>query len=326
MRKNIGPGDDRPQDGRLGRMVLLSGFLHFGFLGAMFSYSQPSRSAALVPNTYTVSLVTPAVLTPSRPHSAPPKVTAPTPQKPPSESKPRPERSETRTPKTRKPEIKQPRVKATKKKPEQTTDTPTSTPKKTLKTAQKKESKPGIKKLTVRRPTKVEVAAKKPGPKKISPKRPAVEPPQEERAVTLAREQKILAALEKVRKRVGSAPRREVLPTLGAAAGRRAVGETTLRGLPFLLYTNQVKQHVKNSWIVAEHRPGLSAVVRFGILASGDIVAIELARRSGDRLFDDSVLRAVKKANPLPPPPEAYRDEFILDKVEVVFGETRHVQ
>ena len=84
-----------------------------------------------------------------------------------------------------------------------------------------------------------------------------------------------------------------------------------------------MKQRVRESWIVAQQKPGASAVVRFGILPSGDIVAIELARGSGDWVFDESVIRAVKKADPLPPPPEAYRHEFTRQKIEVVFGETR---
>jgi TonB family protein len=51
---------------------------------------------------------------------------------------------------------------------------------------------------------------------------------------------------------------------------------------------------------------------------------VELAESSGDRAFDQTVLRAVRKANPLPPPPEAYREEFLTQKVEITFsGEER---
>ena len=48
---------------------------------------------------------------------------------------------------------------------------------------------------------------------------------------------------------------------------------------------------------------------------------VELAERSGDIVFDESAMRAVRKAHPLPPPPEAYRNEFTRQKIEVVFGE-----
>ena len=60
---------------------------------------------------------------------------------------------------------------------------------------------------------------------------------------------------------------------------------------------------MKQSWIVAEPKSGLTAVVRFGILANGEVVEVELAERSGDTVFDESAIRAVRKASPLPPPP-----------------------
>ena len=121
--------------------------------------------------------------------------------------------------------------------------------------------------------------------------------------------------MERVRQRL----RAEAPPS--PASGGQAGGDT-LRGLPFILYIQEVKQRVKQSWIVAEPRPGLTAVVRFGILASGEIVEVELAERSGDTVFDESAIRAVRKASPLSPPPAAYRNEFTRQKVEVIFGET----
>jgi TonB family protein len=60
--------------------------------------------------------------------------------------------------------------------------------------------------------------------------------------------------------------------------------------------------------------------VRFGVQPDGEVFAIELVKRSGDRAFDESVVRAVSKANPLPPPPQTYQQEFATQKVEVTFG------
>ena len=99
-------------------------------------------------------------------------------------------------------------------------------------------------------------------------------------------------------------------------------GAGTVRGLQFILYTEQVKRRVKQSWIVAELKTGLTVVVRFGIQANGEVFDVEFAQRSGDMVFDESAVRAVRKASPLPPPPVAYRYEFARQKVEVVFGET----
>ncbi|MGH7829264.1 MAG: TonB C-terminal domain-containing protein, partial [Candidatus Binatia bacterium] len=39
--------------------------------------------------------------------------------------------------------------------------------------------------------------------------------------------------------------------------------------------------------------------------------------RSGDASYDDSVVRALKRASPLPPPPESYRKDFM--DVELTF-------
>jgi len=64
----------------------------------------------------------------------------------------------------------------------------------------------------------------------------------------------------------------------------------------------------------------LTATVRFGVQPDGEVFAIELVKRSGDRAFDESVVRAVNKANPLPPPPQTYQQEFATQKVEVTFG------
>jgi len=50
--------------------------------------------------------------------------------------------------------------------------------------------------------------------------------------------------------------------------------------------------------------------VRLSIRENGEITGLRLTSSSGDPSYDDSVMRAIKKANPLPPPPESYRAEF----------------
>jgi len=149
------------------------------------------------------------------------------------------------------------------------------------------------------------------------------------------RDKRILAALERVRKQVqekkedggmggegehgvsGFGP-----PTLGGAPGEGGGG--LVRGIEFIMYTEQVKRRVKENWIVTEKKPGLSAVVRFGVEADGKVFAVELVKPSGDRAFDESTLRAVRSASPLPPPPSAYLHEFATQKVEVAFGGEEH--
>ena len=309
--KDLKPYDTPPQDKRLGRMVMLSGLLHAGLLLALVSAADPPQSKPWTPQSYTVSLVAPAALglAPEPPPTPRPKkiesaVVAPLPQpKPPPKveaKKPKREKVEKKPKAAKSKEKKRVKISSKKKPPPQ---------KAPLKTA--------VKKSQTSKPEQ----AKKPPPLSSSPKEP-----EEQRLSAEDREQQIVAALEKVRQRVQADRRQTDSTPHPASAPVGSGGGDTLRGLPFILYTQEVKQRVKQSWIVAEHKSGLTAVVRFGILANGEIVGVELAERSGDIVFDESALRAVRKASPLSPPPEAYRNEFTRQKVEVVFGETRRVR
>lgn len=318
MSTQVRADDDRPKEVRLGRMVLLSGFVHVGVLGVLYTHGE-SRHSTPPAQTYTVSLIAPAAVTPAGeprpPKPVPPRTEIPPPPPAPPRAEvlpPEPEPPKLEPvkeepppkPTVEKPEAEKPKVQVAEKRPPQ--PAVQSQP-------EKEEKKPVVEKKP--EPPVEEPPAEPPVPKTVEKPEPKKEetaapqkPPVEESPTDEQRDRRILAALDKVRSRVKP------------AAG------TAVRGLPFLLYTRQVKQRVRESWIVAREKPGVSAVVRFGILPSGDIVAIELARGSGDRVFDESVLRAVKKADPLPPPPEAYRHEFTRQKVEVVFGETRAVR
>lgn len=297
-----------PQDKRLGRMVMLSGLLHAGLLLALVSAADPPQSKPWTPQSYTVSLVAPAALGLA---TGPPPAPSPKPKKvesaavtPLPKPKPQPPKVEVKKPKAEK------KLKVAK-------------PKKSVKIASKKEPPPKkaplkteVKKLQAQKPEQ----ARKPPPQSSAPKEP-----EEQRLSAEDREQQIAAALKKIRQRV-QADQRQTAETSHSTSASGGGGGDTLRGLPFILYTQEVKQRVKQSWIVAEHKSGLTAVVRFGILANGEVVGVELAERSGDIVFDESAIRAVRKANPLPPPPEAYRNEFTRQKIEVVFGESRRAR
>ena len=305
--KNPESYDTPPQDKRLGRMVMLSGLLHAGLLLALVSAADPPQSKPWTPQSYTVSLVAPAALglAPEPPPSPSPKKVESAAVTPLPKPKPQPPKVEAKKPKReKKPKAAKPQKK------------------KSVKIASKK--KPSPKKA----PLKTEVKkpqTQKPEQAKKPPQSSAPKEPEEQRLSAEDREQQIVAALEKIRQRV-QADRRQTAETSHSTSASGGGGGDTLRGLPFILYTQEVKQRVKQSWIVAEHKSGLTAVVRFGILANGEVVGVELAERSGDTVFDESAMRAVRKANPLPPPPEAYRNEFTRQKIEVVFGETRRAR
>ena len=291
-------------------MVMLSGLLHAGLLLALVSAADPPQSKSWTPQSYTVSLVAPAAL-------------GLTPKPPPAPSpKPKKVESAAVTP-LPKPKPQPPKVEVKKPQAEKNLKVAKPKKKKSVKIASKK--KPPPKKVPLKTEVKKPQAqkpaqAKKPPPQSSTPKEP-----EEQRLSAEDREQQIVAALEKIRQRV-QADQRQTAETAHSTSVSGGGGDDTLQGLPFILYTQEVKQRVKQSWIVAEHKSGLTAVVRFGILANGEVVEVELAERSGDSVFDESAIRAVRKANPLPPPPEAYRNEFTRQKIEVVFGETRRAR
>ncbi len=303
---------------------MLSGLLHVVLLLALVSAADPPQSKPWTPQSYTVSLVAPAALglAPEPPPTPSPKKAEAAAVAPLPKPKP-PPKVETKKPKVETKKPKKAEKKRTVAKPQK---------KKSVKIASKKippQKKPPPEKKK-KAPAKTAVKkpqAKKPEQaKKLPPQPSSRQEPEGQRLSAEEREQQIVAALEKVRQRVQTDRRQTAQTPHPASASGGNAGGDTLRGLPFILYTQAVKQRVKQSWIVAEPKPGLTAVVRFGILANGEVVGLELAERSGDSIFDESAMRAVRKASPLPPPPEAYRNEFTRQKVEVVFGEARGVQ
>jgi colicin import membrane protein len=93
-------------------------------------------------------------------------------------------------------------------------------------------------------------------------------------------------------------------PGYGGGGGGQVVG------FEFLAYQQRVVTTVKSVWTNAAPRPGLVAKVRFQIAPDGEVSGIRVEQSSGDGVFDGSALRAVQRANPLPPPPARYVTEF----------------
>ncbi len=139
-------------------------------------------------------------------------------------------------------------------------------------------------------------------------------------------DRQIAAALERVKARVqskgggeGSKEVKGSSPTTNGGDAGQGGGET-VRGLEFILYTQQLQRRVQESWIVAEKKPGLLASVSFKIQTDGEVQEVELMKSSGDSTFDQSVLRAVRKSAPFPPPPQSYAQEFASQKIVMNFG------
>ncbi|MFI5395665.1 MAG: TonB family protein [Candidatus Binatia bacterium] len=137
-----------------------------------------------------------------------------------------------------------------------------------------------------------------------------------------ARDEKIEAAIKRVEQQIGkrgagsgTKPAEQPGGPISVGPGEGAGG--TVKGVEYLLYYNQMINRIKQIWAWAGANRTLEASVRFNITEAGEVVNARITRASGDPSYDASVERAVRAANPLPAPPEAYRKEF--SDVELIF-------
>lgn len=94
----------------------------------------------------------------------------------------------------------------------------------------------------------------------------------------------------------------------GVGAGTGSLG--VQQDAEFLLYYQTVQQKIKDAWIFSGGSSSLTASVMFAIGADGSLTGVKVTQTSQDPAFDDSVVRAIRRAAPFPPPPEKYRDDF----------------
>ncbi len=95
-----------------------------------------------------------------------------------------------------------------------------------------------------------------------------------------------------------------------AKLGGNGMGGGALASAEKVAYANALQQHVKSGWRWLAARDKLRALVLVEILPDGRIRSVEIAQSSGNKNFDDSILRAVKKANPVPAAPATIYNDF----------------
>ncbi len=209
---------------------------------------------------------------------------------------------------------------------------PPEKPKKVVK-PKTKTAKP--KKVVKRkRPVAPKVAVKKKVPKKRSPKSPAKlvkkppESPKPKRSagrdtqlVKRLKQRRIDAAVatarERARLRREARVGQEGSAVAGPAGGGKGSGGSVVKGVEFLVYRNDLLSRIKHGWAWFGKRKDLEVTVVFGVGADGKIFGLKLLKDSGDKSYNESVVRAVLRASPLPPPPPTYARDFA--EVEVTF-------
>jgi len=80
------------------------------------------------------------------------------------------------------------------------------------------------------------------------------------------------------------------------------------------IYYAAVWTRIKNQWVLPQSimpRENIGAVVHIKVFRDGSVADLGFEKRSGNRYFDDSAIKAVRKASPLPALPEWVRDNSI---------------
>ena len=188
-------------------------------------------------------------------------------------------------------------------------------PKEERKSAIPKDTK--AKRIEERVPTQEKplVIAKKTAEKEVTPlKKPEVSPSELiEKAISkiekkVKSEEHLDQALSKIEQKttekasVAGAGRESVEPGGGGAPGKVSA-----------LYVMEVWSLIKSNWAYPasmESRKDLEAVVVIMVKSDGSIMNARFEKRSSSPLFDDSVMKAVERSNPLPPFPEGYKRSY----------------
>jgi colicin import membrane protein len=179
-------------------------------------------------------------------------------------------------------------------------------------------------------PAQEKAILKEAPPKNLVKKEPTKETKSEskteEAALDRVRENLIQSAVDRLKSRTDAAPKPSKGEAISSGTGE-GEGAATLgpgghgggvvKGMEFIIYQNRMLNSIKDNWAWVGQKSNLKVVVHFSINENGEINGLKVVQPSGDPSYDESVLRAVKKSSPLPPPPESSRKDFA--DVELTF-------
>lgn len=95
-----------------------------------------------------------------------------------------------------------------------------------------------------------------------------------------------------------------------AKLGGSGMGGGIVRPPEFFTYLRLLESHIKEGWRWYDNTTPLIAQVVFKISEEGEVSDIRIVSPSGMAGFDESVIRAVKKSSPVPPPPSIVYEYF----------------
>ncbi len=125
-------------------------------------------------------------------------------------------------------------------------------------------------------------------------------------------------AIEGIKKKVAStaAP---LTPTTASTTTTRGSQPVASPDHPELnmqmkVYYSVVWSMIKEKWALPEgilHNANLETVIEAKILKNGSVVSLTFEKQSGNRYFDESALKAIKKVGKFPPLPEWLNKKYI---------------
>ncbi|RMF93893.1 MAG: TonB family protein [Candidatus Schekmanbacteria bacterium] len=165
---------------------------------------------------------------------------------------------------------------------------------------------------------------KKAAVKKIVPPNPQKKLPHKEKNETRAPQEekkysteedfkKMMESIESISKEVENKRIAEKKRAIALRTSRELKG--SIEDMRFRLYYDRIWFKIKESWILPDipevDESKLTAIVLIKIRKDGEIIERSFEKRSGNYIFDNSAMKAIIKANPLPPVPEGLADDIL---------------
>jgi len=108
---------------------------------------------------------------------------------------------------------------------------------------------------------------------------------------------------------------------VSGSSGTGSKGGRSLIGIPMRIYQIEVESWIKSNWsypVAVQDTKTPEAIVVVTAKNDGTILKCRFKKRSNDTVFDQSVLKAIEKSDPLPPFPEGYKRSY--DEFEIKFN------
>lgn len=154
----------------------------------------------------------------------------------------------------------------------------------------------------------------KPLPKKTHPKKaakkPKPAPPPVKKPPEPAPDEVLAEALARIKKKAGSRKKEAA----GAPGEASSAWEKKQKEIEYKAYYDQVERAVRENWIPPqdmnfEEAPAMT-VVSLTLLPDGRVLKSYIEESSGNPQFDQSVMRAILKSTPFPPPPIGLKKRY----------------